>query len=176
MLGEFRIVLPRTWVGNAWVTPKAAGAAIAFRIPAVAFLRSGWPDLDQAYPSGFRPLAALGKTKGDAFTFIEACEPRWCESRMWTNTSLPPPSRAMKPKPLSTLNHFTVPDPSTYVPEDGPPDVASRKIDRRGVAGAAVVVIDAQHLGEVRPFTSGTNPNFEGIPRLHGVDAPLSEN
>jgi hypothetical protein len=37
MLGEFRIVLPRTWVGNAWVTPKAAGAAIAFRIPAVAF-------------------------------------------------------------------------------------------------------------------------------------------
>jgi hypothetical protein len=72
MLGEFRIVLPRTWVGNAWVTPKAAGAAIAFRIPAAAFLRSGWPDLDQAYPSGFRPLPPLGKTEGDAFTFIEA--------------------------------------------------------------------------------------------------------
>jgi hypothetical protein len=23
---------------------------------------------------------------------------------------------------------------------------------------------------------SGTNPDFQGIPRLHGVDAPLSEN
>ena len=36
--------------------------------------------------------------------------------------------------------------------------------------------IDTQHLGDVRPFMSRTNPNFEGIPRLHGVDAPLSEN
>src|SRR4051794_17569098 len=27
----------------------------------------------------------------------------------WTNTSAPPPSTGMKPKPLSALNHFTVP-------------------------------------------------------------------
>src|SRR4051794_31671725 len=27
----------------------------------------------------------------------------------WTNTSAPPPSTVMKPKPLSALNHFTVP-------------------------------------------------------------------
>src|SRR6056297_272200 len=30
-------------------------------------------------------------------------------AEMWTNTSLPPPSGAMKPKPLVVLNHFTVP-------------------------------------------------------------------
>jgi hypothetical protein len=36
MLDEFRIVSLPTWVGNQ-VTAKAAGAAIAFRIPAVAF-------------------------------------------------------------------------------------------------------------------------------------------
>src|SRR6266516_6926150 len=27
----------------------------------------------------------------------------------WTNTSAPPPSGEMKPKPFSLLNHFTVP-------------------------------------------------------------------
>jgi hypothetical protein len=37
MLDEFRIVSLTTWVGKRQVTAKAAGAAIAFRIPAVAF-------------------------------------------------------------------------------------------------------------------------------------------
>jgi len=37
MLDEFRIVSLPTWVGKRQVTAKAAGAAIAFRIPAVAF-------------------------------------------------------------------------------------------------------------------------------------------
>src|SRR5260370_27203596 len=39
------------------------------------------PTLDQPYPSGFRPLPALGETEGDTFTFIEGREPRLCESR-----------------------------------------------------------------------------------------------
>jgi hypothetical protein len=71
----------RPWVGKRQVSGKAAGAAIASRIPAVAFLRSGGPDPDQAYTSGFRPLPPLGKTEGDAFTFIKAREPGWCEIR-----------------------------------------------------------------------------------------------
>jgi hypothetical protein len=58
----------------------------------------------------------------------------------------------MKPNPLSTLNHFTVPVSSTDVPEDGPRDVASRKLDRFGVVGVEGARIDAQHLGDVRPF------------------------
>jgi len=37
MLDEFRIVSLPTWVGKRQVTAKTAGAAIAFRIPAVAF-------------------------------------------------------------------------------------------------------------------------------------------
>jgi hypothetical protein len=28
---------------------------------------------------------------------------------MWTNTSLPPPSTSINPKPFCALNHFTVP-------------------------------------------------------------------
>src|SRR6266436_4513741 len=46
----------------------------------------------------------------------------------------------MKPKPFSTLNHFTVPVSSTKMPEDDPFDVAGRGLDRRGGAGTAVLV------------------------------------
>src|SRR6185369_6960683 len=42
----------------------------------------------------------------------------------WTNTSAPPPSTVMKPKPLSALNHFTVPCAMLNSPSEnaGPPD------------------------------------------------------
>ena len=59
---------------------------------------------------------------------------------MWTNAPFPPSSLAMKPKPLSTLNHFTVPVSSTDVSEDGPPDVGDRTLALRDVTGAAVLV------------------------------------
>src|SRR3982750_2597208 len=41
----------------------------------------------------------------------------------WTNTSAPPPSTVMKPKPLSALNHFTVPCAMLNSPSEnaGPP-------------------------------------------------------
>jgi hypothetical protein len=35
--------------------------------------------------------------------------------------------------------------------------------------------IDADDLGDVRPFVAGTNPDFEGFARLHGVDAASSQ-
>jgi hypothetical protein len=57
---------------------------------------SSWPVLGQPYPSGFRPLPALGETEGYAFTFIEGREPGWRESRD-VNEYVLPPSRAMKP-------------------------------------------------------------------------------
>jgi hypothetical protein len=37
MLGDYLIVSLPIWVGKRQVTAKAAGAAIAFRIPTVAF-------------------------------------------------------------------------------------------------------------------------------------------
>jgi hypothetical protein len=45
----------------------------------------------------------------------------------------------MKPKPFSTLNHFTMPVSSTAAPEYDPFDVAGRGLDRRGGAGTAVL-------------------------------------
>jgi hypothetical protein len=60
------------------------------------------------YPRGFRPFATLGDIEGDAFTFIEGHEPGWCESRDVDEYVLSSTIPAMKPKPLSTLNHFTV--------------------------------------------------------------------
>ena len=81
----------------------------------------------------------------------------------------------MKPKPLSILNHFTVPVTWTDVPEDRPPDVADRKPDLSGVAGAAVLESTPKNMGDVRPRVSRTNLYFHGIPRLHDVDAALSE-
>src|ERR1700744_619139 len=39
---------------------------------------------------------------------------------VWTKTSCPPPCPAMKPKPLSRLNHLTVPDIATAVEGSGP--------------------------------------------------------
>ncbi|GAA0423955.1 hypothetical protein Aca07nite_22550 [Actinoplanes capillaceus] len=51
----------------------------------------------------------------------------------WTNTSAPPPSTVMKPKPLSALNHFTVPCAMLNSPSEnaGPPN--------RGSAGPMTV-------------------------------------
>src|SRR5690349_11745476 len=45
-------------------------------------------------------------------------EPRLERStaEMWTNTSAPPSSGWMKPKPLVSLNHFTVPVAIVYFP------------------------------------------------------------
>jgi hypothetical protein len=99
---------------------------------------SGWA----MTPSGTRGVLndALSIYFGDA-TLASAFVARWCagskietagdcvspdrsRAEMWTNTSFPPSSRAMKPKPLSALNHFTVPVSSTGISEDGPPDVA----------------------------------------------------
>src|ERR1700710_1177640 len=47
----------------------------------------------------------------------------------WTNTSAPPPSTVMKPKPLSALNHFTVPCAMLNSPSEnaGPPDTSSER-------------------------------------------------
>ena len=36
-------------------------------------------------------------------------------------------------------------------------------------------MIDADDLGDVRPFVSWTDADFEGFTRLHGVDAALSQ-
>jgi hypothetical protein len=36
-------------------------------------------------------------------------------------------------------------------------------------------LIDADDLGDVRPLVAGANTNFDGLARLYGVDAALSQ-
>src|SRR6266478_500066 len=96
-------------------------------------------------------------------------------AEMWTNTSFPPPSRAMKPKPFSALNHFTVPVSSTAMPEDDPFECRRPEIRSpwcRRLSGAAV---DADDLGDVWSLVSWTDADFEGFTRLYEGDAALRQ-
>src|SRR5438105_3254993 len=55
------------------------------------------PGLDQAYPRGFEPLSALDNVDDDSLSLVESADARSVKRGDWTNTSLPPLSRAMKP-------------------------------------------------------------------------------
>src|SRR5271157_4358043 len=58
---------------------------------------------------------------------------------MWTNTSLPPLIPNDEADAVVDIEpHFTVPVSPTGVPEDGPPDVAFRKLARRGATRGVV--------------------------------------
>ena len=81
----------------------------------------------------------------------------------------------MKPKPLSTLNHFTVPVSSTDVPEDAPLDVVARTPDRGGVVGVAVLASTLRTSVTVALCVQD-QPGLPGCPQADGADAPLSEN
>src|SRR5467141_3716522 len=79
----------------------------SFCTPRSAALLSGQPTL--------RTLAAcgpLGPSCTSYSTFWPSARLRNPSDWMavwWTNTSLPPASGVMKPKPFASLNHFTVP-------------------------------------------------------------------
>src|SRR5689334_20265935 len=67
-----------------------------------------------AYQADFRLTALLPRASG--WTSNDTLSPSLSELRpaastavAWTNTSLPPPSGAMKPKPFAELKNFTVP-------------------------------------------------------------------
>src|SRR6056297_3711019 len=56
-----------------------------------------------------RPSRPVSTSKVTFWLSARPVRPARSTAEMWTNTSLPPPSGAMKPKPLVVLNHFTVP-------------------------------------------------------------------
>jgi len=85
---------------------------------------------------------------------------------------LPAASRAMKPKPFATLNHFTVPVSSTAVSEDGPSDVPETGSPWCWGGSAA---IDAQHFGDVWPLVTWADTHFESFVRLDSADPALSQ-
>ena len=55
------------------------------------------PDLDQAHPCSFESLSALDNIDDDSLSLVESADARSVKRGDWTNTSLPPLSRAMKP-------------------------------------------------------------------------------
>src|SRR5438105_1117013 len=55
------------------------------------------PDLDQPHPCSFESLSALDKIDNDGLSLVESADVRSVKRGDWTNTSLPPLSRAMKP-------------------------------------------------------------------------------
>jgi hypothetical protein len=54
--------------------------------------------------------AILLNLVADLLAFVEPVQPARSTAPIWTNTSLPPLSGWMKPKPFWALNHFTVPE------------------------------------------------------------------
>src|ERR1039457_1874181 len=64
---------------------------MAFKLPALAPLASGWMSNDTFWPSAREFMPAASRAEA------------------WTNTSLPPPSGAINPKPLDVLKNLTVP-------------------------------------------------------------------
>src|SRR5258708_16912190 len=177
MLGDCRIVLLATWVGKRLGHSEGRWCGNCCQPPAAAFLlRSGWPDLDQPYPCGFRPLAALGDIEENAISFIEGREPGWRESRDVDECVLSttiPSDEAKALVDIEPLHRSGFLDRCV-----GRWPARCLRSDARSAwrSWSSRSGIDAQHLGDVWPFVSGTNPDFQAIPRLHGVDAPLSEN
>src|SRR3954469_568512 len=75
----------------------------------------------------------------------------------WTKRSRSPSSGVMKPKPFSSLNHFTVPvamshlpPSSTVVPGKNVPSNASQKDSARGAFFAHLAALEAGLSGAVR--------------------------
>ena len=132
--------------------------------------------LDQANPRGFRPLAALGDIEGDAFTFIEVREPGKSESRDVDEYVLSTIIPSDEAEALVDIEPFHGAGFLDRCVGRWPARCCLSEARSAWRSWSSRTGIDAQHLGDVWPFVSGTNPDFQGIPRLHGVDAPLSEN
>ena len=125
-------------------------------------LRPAFSPLTLAASGPFPPSAISTITRSPS---LRPVSPDRSRAEMWTNTSFPPPSRAMKPKPFPVLNHLTAQVASADTSENH---------TRRCRCGSGARV-HAQHLNYVRPFMSRPDTNFNGFTRLHGVDAALSQ-
>jgi hypothetical protein len=85
------------------------------------------------------PLPTLGDADKDALALVQTHDASLLERGDVHKTSLPPPSRTMKPKPLVALYHFTFP---IYWPlaSKGCRFNGDLKFFRGGLGGAAVLL------------------------------------
>ena len=91
---------------------------------------------------------------------------------MWTNTSLPPLSRAMKPQPLLGVE----PLHRTGLLDTGISKWAVRCRRRwPWYNGSGDAAMEAQHLRYMGSLMARADSNFESIARLHGADTAPRE-
>src|SRR5215813_10470523 len=156
-------------------TPSRASAERGVIHETIIRSRSGWPDLDQPYPTGFRPLPALGETEGDAFTFIEAREPGSFKSRDVDECVLATTIPSDESEALVDIEPFHGAGlfdrcAGRSLAGCRRPETRTRWCRRR--CGAR---IDAQHIGDVWAFMSRPDADLDGFARLHDADATLSQ-
>jgi hypothetical protein len=131
--------------------------------------------LGEANPRGFQTFAALGDIDRDGLPLAEARQPRLFESRYLDKHVFPAIGQSDE----------------TVAPLGVEPFDRASRLDR--CAGrwpvrcprpetrsslchwSSSAAIDAQHLGDVRPFVSWTDAHFERFTRLHCVDPAVSE-
>ena len=125
------------------------------------------PNLDQANPRRFQPFAALDDLRNNSLPFAEAREARPFKSgdvHEHVLAAIIPRNEAEAHIGVEPLHRARLLDgkPARYR------SLGTRSPRRRRNSGTA---IDAQNLGDVWPFVSWTDANFDGFARLHGVDA-----
>jgi hypothetical protein len=91
-------------------------------------------------PSRLPVPCARRRLEGDALTFIEGREPRWCESRDVDECVLSTTIPSDEAKALVDIEPLHRSGFLADVSEDSPPDVGDRTLDLRDVTGAAVLV------------------------------------
>jgi putative transposase len=69
------------------------------------------PSVRRLAAASFPLRLSRSRSKERAWPSRRSRSPARSTAEMWTNTSSPPPSCSMKPKPLVALNHLTVPRP-----------------------------------------------------------------
>ena len=68
-----------------------------------------WGQLNRGHADGLRTFGSLLDLELDTLVFLERPKATAADLEKWTKTSFDPSSGVIKPKPLSPLNHFTVP-------------------------------------------------------------------
>src|SRR5689334_18540701 len=119
--------------GGGSESERFSGECCAGVVPQVASLRervhARWPDPEDCEPevrcarrrqvgmmfSAVGPFGLGTMSKVTCWPSMSSRKPGVAMLEKWANTSAPPPSCSMKPKPLAALNHFTVPDATSYL-------------------------------------------------------------
>ncbi len=156
-------------------TPNGTGALTAFRLPAAAFLRSGWPDLDQPNPRRFKPFPALDHIDNDGLPFGETREPRSFKSGDMDEHVLVATVEGNEAVASLGVEPFHCAGLLDRCIRRCPVGCRRPEIRSPWCRRLSSAPIDADDLGGVWSLVTRTDADFEHFTRLHDVDAALSQ-